>query len=72
MSLDLGRPIFGHEADDDSADHRDHDHPQPQLGVACADKVCAKPVVESDICEQADQLVEQKSNQTCQQPDASC
>src|SRR4029077_9955321 len=58
VSLDLWLSIFGHEADDDSADHRDQDYPQTQLGVACADKVCAKPMVESDICKQDDQLVQ--------------
>ena len=72
VPFNLRRSILRHEANDDSANHRNRDHPQPKLIVARAYELSDEAVVKENVGEQADQFVQHERNQPREQPDAGC
>ena len=60
VSPDFRRPILRHDSDDESADDRNRDDPQPQMIVTSAGKVGHKAAVEGNVGQQSDQPVQKK------------
>ena len=69
MAFDLRRTVFGHEADDDSADHRHEDDPGAEMMEAGAGKVRGPAVKERKVSKQSDELVKGVGDQAGHQPD---
>ena len=62
VPFNLRRPILRHEADNDSADHRNYDHPRAELIICGAAKMEGPFMVERKIREESNQIVEKKSH----------
>src|SRR5580698_5933710 len=60
MPFNLRASILRHEADDDSANHRDRNHPQAKLVMSRAQEFRNEAMVKENIGEQANQLVQDK------------
>src|SRR5207244_12246190 len=62
MALNLLGPIFGHEADDDSANHRRDNDPRAEMIEARADKFGGPAMIEGQVSEQSDELIQNISH----------
>jgi hypothetical protein len=59
VSLDFRRAVFRHEADDESADDRNQNHPRAELSVARAYEGRREAMVKKEVGEETNQFVEQ-------------
>src|SRR6266851_5294224 len=62
VPLNFRRTIFRHEPDDDSPDDRNDNHPRAELVIRRTAKMEGPFMIERKICEQTNQIVEKKCN----------
>jgi hypothetical protein len=62
MPFNFRRTVLCHEADNDSADHRNNDYPRAELIIRGAAKMEGPFMVERQIREESNQIVEKKGH----------
>jgi len=70
VASDLLTAIASHDADNDAADDRDENHPNPKMIVACAAEGERESVKKEDVGEQPDQVVEHECDEAREEADA--
>ena len=66
MALDLGAAILRHEADDNSANHRNHNDPGTESVESHADEIRRPAMVEAQVSKQSDKFVQCEGDQSRQ------
>jgi hypothetical protein len=68
MASDLWRSILCHETNNDTADHRDHDYPEPKMVMPRTAEIGGETMKEEKISKQTYQLVLQKRYESSNNP----